>query len=207
MKTFDLGKGERGKGGKGEEKSSPSHPLTLSPSLFERSGKLQGYWRIMLLALALGLAGCAFYSFTAATIPQRFDTIAVPLVVDGSTNPFTQLGPGLTDLLVDRFVRQTRLQLETSEDAADVVLTGRIEQYRNVPAAVGEEGATLNRVSISVIVQYYDQVEDEALFQRSFSSSEQYDPVQDGPEGERAAAFAALENIADNVFSEATSDW
>jgi hypothetical protein len=157
--------------------------------------------------LLLLVAGCGYYSFTGATVASHLNTIAVPLVEDMSVSPVTNMDAQMTDLLVERFVRQTRLSLEPSENEADVILTARIERYTNEPTSVGGElRATRNRVSVSVSVRYVDRVEDRELLQRTFTSFEDYDPAA-GLDQERVAAFAALRNIADDVFTAATSNW
>ena len=154
------------------------------------------------------LPGCAYYSFTGATVPAHLDTVAIPIAEDRTLSPVATLGETLTELLVDRFVRQTRLALETSEDEADAVLTATLERYSNEPTAVtGEERAAANRVTISVAVRYYDRVEEREILQRSFQSFEDYDPTAGGLDAEEAAAAAALANIADDIFTAATSDW
>lgn len=163
----------------------------------------------LLVLLIVGTStGCAYYSFTGATIPARLNTVAIPLAEDNSVSTISSLDEDLTQFLVDRFVGQTRLTLETNENDADATLTVQIQNYSNEPTAVGgDERATLNRVTIDVNVTYYDQVEDQELLNRSFSSFEEYDPVEDGLEGEEVAARAALENIAEDIFSAATSNW
>jgi hypothetical protein len=190
--------GERAKGRKGASPCTLTLPLSHTPVLS------------FILALLLGLttAGCSYYSFTGATIPSRLNTIAVPLAQDNSVSPVSTLDEDLTQFLISRFVDQTRLSLETTESNADAVLTATIQRYTNQPTAVsGDERATLNRVTIQVDVTYVDQVEDQELLQRQFSSFEEYDPVEDGLDGEQAAARAALENIAEDIFSAATSNW
>lgn len=158
--------------------------------------------------LPLALAACAYYSFTGATIPSHLQTVAIPLVQDVSTSPLTNLGDQLSSMLVDRFVGQTRLSLEQSEAEADAVLAAEIRRYVNAPAAVGGEArATLNRVTITVSATYSDHVNGETLFERTFTASEEYDPSVAGLAGEEAAAGSALENIADDVFTAATSNW
>lgn len=158
--------------------------------------------------LALALAGCGYYSFTGAAIPPRLTTIAVPLAEDLSVSPLTGLGELLTELLTDRFVRQTRLSLEPDEAQATAVLSARIEQYRNAPVAVsGDERAALNRVTITATVRYYDRVQETEIFRRTFTGSEEYDPVAEGLDGEAAAARTALARLADDVFTAATADW
>lgn len=158
--------------------------------------------------LPLVLAACAYYSFTGATIPSHLQTVAIPLVQDVSTSPLTNLGDQLSSMLVDRFVGQTRLSLEQSEAEADAVLAAEIRRYVNAPAAVGGEArATLNRLTITVSATYSDQANGEILFERTFTASAEYDPTAAGLTGEEAAAGEALENIADDVFTAATSNW
>ncbi len=156
------------------------------------------------------ISGCAYYSFTGATIPSHLTTIAIPLVEDATISTITSMDEDMTTLLVDRFVGQTRLSLQPDESVADVVLRARIERYMNQPASVGgQERATLNRVTISVAAEYVDRTKDETLFTRSFSSFEEYDPTDPdrGLAGEEDAARAILEQIADDIFTAATSNW
>lgn len=209
MKTFSLGIGAWEHGSAGEGASSPTPPRPHAPTPSLKGGPLRIHWIALLPALVLGLAatGCAYYSFTGATIPSQLNTVAIPLAVDNTISPVNTLDQNLTDLLTDRFIGQTRLRLETNEPEADAVLTTRIESYENEPTSVGgDEQATRNRVTIRVAVTYYDQVEDRELLEQTFSSFGEYDPA-DGSNGEVTAAEEALDNIADDVFSAATSDW
>ena len=151
-------------------------------------------------------SGCGYYSFSGATIPENLNTIAIPLVADNSINTFPNLGDQMTEQLIDKFVAQTRLSLSPTEDAADAVLVVEISRYDNAPSSVsGDEVAERNRVTISVTVTYTDQTNDEELLSQNFSSSEEYEPT--GVDGEEAAALAVLENLADDIFTRATSNW
>ena len=60
-------------------------------------------------------------------------------------------------------------------------------------------------MTIAAQVTYVDQVNDVDLVGRTFSAFEEYDPFD--PAQEETAAFAALEKIADDVFTAATSNW
>lgn len=161
----------------------------------------------LLLTGSLLLGGCAFYSFTGATIPGHINTIAVPLATDRTDGPLPTLDQILTQQVIAQFVNQTRLQLTSSEADADALLDLRIEQYSNTPTAVGGDQAARNRVSISVAVRYMDQVNDEQLMDRSFSGAEEYDPIELGPAGEEEAARAVLDILAQDIFTTATSNW
>ena len=154
----------------------------------------------------LGLTGCGYYSFTGASIPEHLGTIAIPLVEDNTVSTVSGMDEQFTSMLIDRFVRQTRLSLETTESASDALLSAVISRYDNTPTSVsGNEQATRNRISITVTVRYQDQVENKELLNRTFSASEEYDPFT--PSQEETAAFAALEKIANDVFTAATSNW
>ena len=165
--------------------------------------------RVALVAwLLVSLAGCGYYSFTGASIPAHHNTIAIPLAQDNAASPINTLDEDLTELLNDRFVGQTRLVLETNETVADAILESTIERYTNTPAAVGgADRAALSRITITVSVRYFDQAQNEEILRRSFSNSQEYDPRTEGLDGEIAAAVTALENIADDIFTAATSSW
>lgn len=160
------------------------------------------------LALVASLSGCGIYSFTGASIPAHLNTIAIPLVENNTTSPLTNLSDVLTQEITDRFVGLTKLRLQPAEEEADVVLTARLQQYVNQPASVSaDDRAALNRVSITVNVLYYDRVEETELLSRSFTGSAEYDPLVAGIAGEEQAAQIALENVADDIFTAATSNW
>ena len=161
---------------------------------------------VLIAAIMLGLSGCAYYSFSGATIPDNLQTIAIPLVEDNTLSTLNNLDEQMTNLLIDRFVRQTRLSLEPDVEDADAVLRVSIGRYQNVPTSVsGDEQATRNRVTIGVQATYLDRTSGETLLERSFSSFEEYDPFRPADEG--VAAEAALEKIADDIFTAATSNW
>ena len=162
--------------------------------------------RLALVFAMLLLGGCQFYSFTGASIPEHLSTVAIPLVEDASISTVTGMGDSMAELLVDRFVRQTRLSLEPDEAVADAVLQARITRYENRPTSVsGNEQATRNRITIAVQVVYTDRLRSNEMLNRSFSGFEEYDPAN--PSEEETAAANALEKIADDIFTAATSNW
>lgn len=184
--------------------SPPLHAFTLS----HVDTFTPFHFLATLLAGVLVLAGCGYYSFTGASIPSHLQTIAIPLAENTSASPVLGLDDRLTQLFQERFVGQTRLSLAQTEDGADAVLTARIDRYANQPTAVGgNEQAQQNRVSISVVVRYFDRVEEKEILSRTFTGSAEYDPVAEGLAGEERAALAALRAIAEDVFTSATSNW
>jgi len=161
---------------------------------------------LAVMTLILLMTGCGYYSFSGATIPEHVGSIAIPQVEDNSISAITALDERMTQLLIDRFVRQTRLSLEPRSAEADALLQVQITRYVNAPTSVsGNERATRNRVTITVSVTYNDQVQDRPFMSRTFSSFEDYDPFD--PASEEDAALASLGKIADDIFTAATSNW
>jgi len=163
--------------------------------------------KIFFVGVLLITSSCSYYSFSGVSIPSNLNTISIPLAEDNSSGPLTLLDESLTELMIERFVRQTRLNLVEDESEADLLLTAQITRYTNAPTSVtGQERAQFNRVSISVATQYINQINDDAL-ERTFSGFDDYDALEGGLEAEESAALAALENIADDLFTAATSNW
>lgn len=188
----------------------------LSPlgRLFRNFSRFRVRWTERLLCgllLCIGatsLTGCAYYSFSGANVPSHLETIAIPIAQDNSSNPLNTLGTNLTEQLTDRFVDRTSLSLTTNDSEADALLTARIQQYTNQPTGVsGRERATTNQITIRVQVRYVDQTKDEEILNQTFSGVSNYDPAEAGLAGERQAAQEALQNVADDIFSTATSNW
>jgi hypothetical protein len=169
--------------------------------------------KMILVLAAVGAmvtsTGCGYYSFSGAALPEHVNTIAIPVFDDQARSSLPNLADELTELLIERFVRQTRLSLVSDDSGADTVLSGAIDRYTNRPASVGgQERATLNRVEIGVTVQYADRLKGQDLVpRRSFSAFGEYDPVEDGLDGEAGAASDALTQIAEDIFNAATSNW
>ena len=158
-------------------------------------------------AAVLWLPACGVYTFSGASIPAALQTVAVPIAETRATAGPPGLDRLLTDALVSRFADRTRLSLEPDENEADAVVRATIERYAIAPAAVtGENVAALNRVSVGVRVVVYDRLEDRDLLDRTFTAAEDFAP-SDGLQGEADAAAAALEQVARDAFTAATSDW
>ena len=170
------------------------------------------------LALVLLVAGCGVYSFSGASIPDRLRTVAVPLAELRASGGPPALDQLVTDALIDRFADRSRLALEPDEAEADAVVRAVIERYSITPVAVtGANVAALNRVTVGVRIVVEDRVGDpdappEAagvpgeLLARTFSASADFDPAA-GLAGEADAVAEAIEELARDAFTAATSDW
>ncbi|MBO6524966.1 MAG: LptE family protein [Balneolaceae bacterium] len=152
--------------------------------------------------------GCLRYSFTGTSIPDGVNSIYIPFFPDQSNSGFGDLSDRLNEALIERFVNQSRLQLANNESDADAVLDGSIISYSNRPFSIGgDEQANQNQIQISVRGSFLYQMDDEALWSKSFTGSFTFDPTDDPINGEQDAADEALEQIANDMFNDAVSSW
>lgn len=165
-------------------------------------------WVLIALCVGFLFSGCLRYSFTGASIPPGVETIYIPFFPDQSNSGLGDLSDRLNQILINRFVNQSKLQLANNEADADAVLDGVITSYSNRPFSIGgDEQTNENQVSISVRATFLYTDNEEPEWSTSFSGSFTYDPSEDPIEGENTAANGALEQIANNMFNDAVSNW
>lgn len=163
---------------------------------------------VLILGIMLFMGGCLRYSLTGASIPPGVNTIFIPFFPDQSNSGLGDLSNRLNDALINRFVNQSKLQLANSEEDADAILEGVITGYTNRPFSIGgDEQANQNQVTISVRATFQYTGKDEPEWNSSFSGNFTYDPTNDPISGENEAANSALEQVANNMFSDAVSNW
>ena len=162
------------------------------------------------LALVLALVsapGCKVnYSFTGANIPPDARTISVDL--------FTALGPLATPLtaqvftetLRDLLLAQTPLQL--AREQGDLHYEGAIIAYDVQPVSVqADETAALNRLTITVRMNYYNNLDPEKNSESTFSRFADYDSSQDLVAVEEALTLEVSKQIAQDIFDRTLGDW
>lgn len=174
-----------------------------------RTGFKKGICFVGVFAILLTiLTGCFRYSFTGTSIPEGVNSIYIPFFADQSSSGIGDLSDRLNQVLINRFVNQTKLRLANNRGQADAVLEGQILNYTNRPFSVtGDEEAARNQVSISVRASFQFTDEEQSQWNKQFSGSSTFDPNENPIEGERTAAQEALEQIANNMFNDAVSGW
>ncbi len=167
--------------------------------------------RKLILLLLFGtfvFSGCLRYSFTGASIPEGVNSIYIPFFPDQSRSGLGDLSDRLNRILIDRFINQSKLRLANSEEEADAVLDGSIINYSNRPFSIGgDEQANQNQVTITVSASFLYTSKDSPEWDKPFNGSFTFDPTEDPITGEQTAADEALEEIANNMFNDAVSNW
>ncbi len=167
-------------------------------------------WRLPIIIFfpAVLLAGCFHYSFSGASIPPNVHSIYIPFFPDKSGSGLGNLSNLLNDALVDRFVKQSRLQLANTKPDADIFIDGVIQSYSNSPFSIsGNQRVSSNRVEISVKATYQYKTDKKPLWTETFTGFSDYDPNKNPIQGEKAAAADAMDMIAGKMFDDSIGKW
>jgi len=160
------------------------------------------------VSLTIILSGCFSYSFSGGNIPEGVNFIYIPYFSDKTNSGQAALSDQLYQSLNNQFINQSRLQLSSDENNADVSLTGAILTYKNSPFSIsGEEITTENRVEIIVKAIYKYKTESKAVFDKTFNGFANYSTVSDPVNGEQTAIAEALSQISRKMFDDAVGQW
>lgn len=163
---------------------------------------------IITVLSSLFIAGCISYSFTGTSIPSDVRTIYIPFFPDQSQSGLGDLSDRLNRALIQRFVNQSRLSLGNDKESSDAFVEGALQRYSNRPFSVrGDEQANINEIQITVRASFQYQKDDEPLWSKNFSGNATYNTLENPVEGELEAAEEALQQIANNMFNDAVSNW
>jgi hypothetical protein len=158
---------------------------------------------LITLCVSCALAGC--YSFTGGALPPHLRTVALSPVVDNSGFGVPAYREYLVQRLLERFQRETALQLVSGD--ADARLSVQLQSIREVTATVRPgERERERRLEIQLTAEFYDAVQRLTLWRRSFAWSELYD-ISGGQAARDRAAFAALDALVENIASAVLAFW
>ncbi|KAB1157444.1 hypothetical protein F7018_10995 [Tenacibaculum aiptasiae] len=151
------------------------------------------------------LIGCGAYSFTggdtgnAKTIQIDFFPNQAPLVEPTLSQRFTQE-------LQDLFTRQTNLTLVNS--GGDLHFSGEITDYRITPmSATANQTAAQNRLTITVNVNYINNLDEKKNFEKPFTFYYDYGADQQINTILDSALRDILERINQDIFNASVGKW
>lgn len=169
------------------------------------------YTKYLIALLALvGLAGCGYkvnYSLSGASIPPEAQTFSVAYFPNNAAMVSPILSSTLTDALVDKFSRQTRLQ--QVPEGGDFAFEGEITNYTSVTSSVSSEDYALqNRLTITVRVRFTNAInEAESFSNKSFSAFADYDSTRLLTEVEGELIPEIVDQIVTDIFQASAGNW
>lgn len=158
----------------------------------------------------IAAAGCTVkYSLSGASIPPDAKTFSVAYFPNNAPMVAPTLSATLTDALVDKFTRQTRLT--QVDEGGDFAFEGEITGYASTTASVSSNDYALqNRLTITIRVRFTNAVDEAMSFPsggKTFSAYADYDSSRLLTEVEQELITEIVDQLVTDVFQAAASNW
>lgn len=146
------------------------------------------------------------YSFSGASIPEAAKTFSVAYFPNNAPMVSPTLSTTLTEALKDKFSRQTKLQLV--DENGDFAFEGEITGYTSTTASVSSDNyAQLNRLTITVRVEFTNVVEPQNSFTQTFSQFADYDSQQLLTDVQTELDQQIVDQLVTDIFMAAAANW
>ncbi|MBN2637900.1 MAG: LptE family protein [Bacteroidales bacterium] len=151
-------------------------------------------------------SSCGIYSFTGASIPPDAKTISVGYFSNKAPLVDPTLSQTFTNTLRDMFNSQTNLQMVPKN--GDLQFSGEITGYSITPQAIqANQTAALNRLSITVKVQYINTKDHTKDFDTSFTEYRDYTSDQNFNTVKDKLVGEICTSLSEDIFNKALVNW
>ena len=171
-------------------RSRGSEPSTARPPLLRPAAA----------AVLIAVAACG-YSFRSP-VPAHLNTVYVP-TFENETREF-QLTQQLTERVINEFLNESRLQLVSDEEEADLVVLGAIRDYQEEalsydPGQEANPDVFTRRILLTVDLRLQDRVQDETLWENP-SLTEWGEFNEEANEDREVGIDRAVDKIAEEIL-------
>ena len=166
---------------------------------------------LLTIIISLLIISCGIYSFTGSSIPIGVETFQVDYFENtAGGRPGSTIEPGLdrdfTIALQDLIVNQTSLNLVNQ--GGDIIYSGEIVDFSVTPmAATAEIKAAQNRLTMAVMVNYENVLNEEDNIKESFSFYYDFPGNLQVYDIKDAALEEIFERIIQDIFNETLAKW
>ncbi len=153
------------------------------------------------------LSACHIYSFTGASIDSNVKKVRIKTFLNQANLVVPSLSQKMTSTLKNKFITYTNLILTDDADT-DLDFDGVITEYRvtAVTAQAGETAA-LNRLTITVQVNFKNNRDTKQSWEAPFSRFADFDSSKDLAVVQDALINDIADQIAEAIFQKAVVNW
>ncbi len=166
--------------------------------------KIKIFLSIVLLSTVVG---CGIYSFTGTNLHPDVKTVQIDYFPNNAILVEPTLSQKFTLDLQDLFLTQTNLDLVKS--GGDLQFEGEITGYKiNPMSATAQQTAAQNRLTITVNVRFYNNLNEDDNFERTFSHYYDYGANVQLIGSALDDAFDEInERITQDIFNASVAKW
>ena len=163
---------------------------------------------IALFASALLMQGCTIsYKLNQASIDYTTTkTFSVEPFTNRASYQWAPMAPMFNTTLTDKYNDQTKLR-QVKRDG-DLALSGEITSYDQTNKSISADGySSMVQLKMTVRVKYSNRNKREDDFERTFSSSREYDSSQQLSSVQEELVQQMIDDIVDQVFNQTVGKW
>ncbi len=161
---------------------------------------------LFLFAVSVILSGCKVYSFTGASLPADITNFSAELFQNQANNGPASLPQTFTDRLKLKFQTEANLRMVALE--GDLQFRGAIIGYTytsEAPVAGATSG--LNKLTITVRVEYINTKDEKDTWTENFSRYAQFSSSEDISTVENRLIEEINRQLVDDIFQKALVKW
>ncbi|AIM35587.1 hypothetical protein KO02_02075 [Sphingobacterium sp. ML3W] len=161
----------------------------------------------MMMALLFSATSCGVkYGFTGGSIPEGMKTVSVIYFENIAPMVYPTLSQNFTEKLKEQIRNQS--SLSQVNDNADATFEGFITDYTISPAAVeaGTDRAALNRLSITIKVNYHNKIVEKDNFEQSFTRYKDFSGQLQAAQ-EETLNKEIIQMLVEDVYNRAFANW
>ena len=149
---------------------------------------------------------CGIYSFTGASIDPNVKTFTIHFIANQAPVVVPSLSQTLTDALKNKFLTSTNLAL--AQSGGDLEFSGAITAYQvNPVSAQANETAALNRLTITVSIDFVNHKNDKQTWNSSFSRYADYNSSSDLASVQDQLIKQINDQLVEDIFNKAVVNW
>ncbi|MNJ91639.1 hypothetical protein D3C87_92920 [compost metagenome] len=161
----------------------------------------------VLIILCFALSGCKI-ALNGASIPAEMKTVNVAVFENNAPLVVPYLSSQFTEELKTRIRNQTSLSITTNDPQG--VFSGNITGYSITPEAIADSNnpiAGANRLTISVMVKYTNNLNPKQSFEKSFERYKVFKLVGSIQSMEQGLIKDVTAQLTEDIFNAAFAQW
>ncbi|MCH5597660.1 LptE family protein [Niabella ginsengisoli] len=176
---------------------------------------LKSYNGVFVFSLIIAIFFIAFtqssckvsYGFQdAKSIPDSLKIVKINQITNKASYVNPSLAPALTDRLIQKVLRQTRLQ-QTRGDDAQWVIDCAITSYTISTAGISNQQVNANRLNVGVNIVIRDNMTQKIIGKYDVSTPFDYAGSLSLQQAEQSLLDQMLRDIPDAIFNRIFSNW
>lgn len=167
--------------------------------------KQRAIWYLMIGALLL--TSCSVrVTMSGSSVPENIRTVSVQYFENRAMLINPLLSQTFTEALKDRITSESRLTMR--DDVGDVDFSGEITGYDIRPMSIQADALSAEtRLTVSIKVRYRNFKDPRANWESNFSAYQDFPSEQNITAIEAELVNEIVDQLTENIFNKAFSDW